>query len=258
MSPVKIAFFDIDGTLVDPATGCISQRTRQALIGLKAKGIKVCVATGRPPASLPDLSWLEFDCLLTTNGSLCYTPSAVIYSNPIPVESVQNILKNAAAIGRPVSIALKDRLAANGYDKDLADYYALSSLPLTVAENFDVLSREPVYQIMLGCREEERETVVRGVKGVQVAISWERAMDVIPACGGKGSAIQIALEYYHLDPSQAIAFGDSYNDIDMFQAVGTGVAMGNAAEALKTVADHICLPVSQEGIYHYCREQGLI
>lgn len=258
MTNIKIAFFDIDGTLVDPATGCISQLTRQALTGLKANGIKVCIATGRPPASLPDLSWLDFDGLLTTNGSLCYTPSEVIFSNPIRAESVQRIVQNAAAIGRPVSIALKDRLAANGYDKDLADYYALSSLPLTVAENFDALSREDVYQIMLGCREEEHETVVRGVEGVQVAISWERAVDVIPAGVGKGNAILKMLEYFRLSPAQAAAFGDSYNDMDMLRAVGTGIAMGNAPDALKAVADHVCGSVSQDGIYHYCRNRGLI
>ena len=52
MSDIRIIFFDIDGTLVDPATGCISPKTKEALIRLHQNGILLCVATGRPPASL--------------------------------------------------------------------------------------------------------------------------------------------------------------------------------------------------------------
>lgn len=258
MNNIRIAFFDIDGTLVDHATGCISPLTRQALIALHANGIQLCIATGRPPTSLPDLTGLPFDAFLTTNGALCYTCEEIIFSNPIPAESVQKVIQNAAALGRPVSIALKDRLAANGYDQDLADYYALSALELTVAEDFDALSYEDVYQIMLGCREDEWEKAVRGADGVKYAISWERAMDVIPATGGKGGSIQKMLDYFQLDASQAIAFGDSYNDMDMLRTVGTGVAMGNAPDPLKEIAGYVCGPVEHDGIYHFCREHGLI
>ena len=149
-------------------------------------------------------------------------------------------------------------MAANGYDQDLADYYALSALELTIAEDFDALSCEDIYQIMLGCRKDEWEKAVQGADGVKYAISWERAMDVIPATGGKGVSIQKMLDYFRLDVSQAIAFGDSYNDMDMLRTVGTGVAMGNAPDTLKEIADYVCGPVEQDGIYHFCREHGLI
>ena len=55
-----------------------------------------------------------------------------------------------------------------------------------------------------------------------------------------------------------MAFGDSYNDIEMLQAVGTGVAMGNAPAQLKEIADDVCGRVSEDGIYRYCIEHGLI
>ncbi|HIR87077.1 MAG TPA: HAD hydrolase family protein, partial [Candidatus Limivicinus faecipullorum] len=59
-------------------------------------------------------------------------------------------------------------------------------------------------------------------------------------------------------PEKAIAFGDGNNDIEMLQTVGTGIAMANASEQLKAVADKVCGHVAQDGIYHYCLEQGLI
>ena len=55
-----------------------------------------------------------------------------------------------------------------------------------------------------------------------------------------------------------MAFGDGNNDIEMLEAVGIGVAMANASDELKNVADEICGDVSEDGVYHYCVEQGLI
>lgn len=45
------------------------------------------------------------------------------------------------------------------------------------------------------------------------------------------------------------AFGDSNNDISMFQAAGHGIAMGNACDELKNIADHVTTSVNDDGIY---------
>lgn len=258
MNPIKIVFFDIDGTLIDPATGQVSAKTFETLNRLREKGILLCIATGRCPVVIPQFGSFQFDAYCTFNGSLCYTETEVIHSNPLLPEDVSKVLENAAAIGRPVSVATRDRMAANGVDDDLSDYYLLADLTLTVADDFDSVRQENVYQIMLGCREEDHEAIIRGAAGVKIAVSWDRAVDVISASSGKGAAIAKILAHYNLVPSQALAFGDSYNDIDMLQAVGTGVAMGNAADRLKEVADDICGHVSEDGIYHYCIDHSLI
>jgi len=258
MKQVKIIFFDLDGTLIDPQTGRISEKTLQALKQLQAKGIKRCLVTGRPSASLPDFGDLHFDMISAFNGSFCYTDTEVIYSNPIHRADVQTVLRNAASLGRPVSIAVRDRLAANGIDRDLADYYRVAALDLTVAEDFEETCREDIYQIMLGSRDTEHAVILRGTTNVKLAISWERAVDVIPRAGGKGTAIGHILAHFHLDPAEAMAFGDSHNDLEMLQAVGTGVAMGNASQQVKAVADDVCGPVAEDGIYHYCLRHGLI
>jgi hydroxymethylpyrimidine pyrophosphatase-like HAD family hydrolase len=112
--------------------------------------------------------------------------------------------------------------------------------------------------MMLGCRPADHEALLRGTSGVKIAVSWERAVDVIPVSSGKGTSIAKILRYFNLEPAQAMAFGDSYNDIDMLQAVGTGVAMGNSAARIKEIADDVCGSVSEDGIYHYCLEKGLI
>ena len=258
MDQIKIIFFDIDGTLVDLQTKQISPKTLEALGRLKAGGIKICIATGRSPVSLPRFPGIDFDAYLTFNGSYCYDRSGVIFSNPIRPGDVQKIIQNAAALGRPVSVATKDRLAANGIDKDLADYYSIARLKLTVAEDFEAASREEVYQVMLGCREPDHPAILDGVDGAKIAAWWDRAVDIIPADGGKGMGIQKMLAHYRLDRAEAMAFGDGNNDIEMLEAVGTGVAMENASPRLKAVADDICGHVAEDGVYHYCAAHGLI
>ena len=66
------------------------------------------------------------------------------------------------------------------------------------------------------------------------------------------------LEYFGIDRANAMAFGDGNNDLEMFQAVDNGIAMGNGSDDLKAIARDVCGKVSEDGIYHYCREHGLI
>lgn len=258
MAPVKIIFFDIDGTLVNPQTGRISEKTHLALARLQERGIRICISTGRAPSEVPDFGPLKFDAYCTYNGSLCCAGSETLHSNPIAAADVAQVIRNAAGIGRPVAVATRNRLAANGWDPDLADYYRLADLELTVAPDFDEVCREDVYQILIGCRETDHAAILQDAHGAKIAVSWDRAVDVIPASSGKGAAIAEILAYFGLDASQAMAFGDSQNDLEMLQTVGVGVAMGNAAAQVKAVADDVCGTVSEDGIYHYCLSRGLI
>ncbi len=258
MIPVKIIFFDIDGTLVDPESGMISDKTIYALTRLKDRGIRICISTGRAPFELPDFGALQFDAFCAYNGSLCYTDRQLIHSHPIAPADVAQVIRNAADIGRPVSLATRQRLAANGWDQDLADYYRLAKLELTVAPDFDDACQEEIYQLLIGCRESEHEALIRETQGVKIAVSWDRAVDVIPASSGKGTAIAKVLAHFELDAAQAMAFGDSQNDLEMLRAVGVGVAMGNASPRAKEAADQVCGAVSEDGIYHYCVAQSMI
>lgn len=258
MKNIRIVFFDVDGTLIDMERKQISENTLEMLHRLQNNGILICLATGRPPASLPKIEGVKFDAYLTCNGSLCYNDREIIYSDPIPAADVQQVIRNAAAIGRPVSVATGDRLAANGYDEDLAEYYSFAHLTLTVAEDFEEAARGEVYQMMVSCREQDYPTLLQGTSGTGITASWDRAADIIPASGGKGTGVQKMLEYYGLDKAEALAFGDGNNDLEMLQAVGTGVAMENASPKLKAVATDICGHVAEDGIYHYCIRHGLI
>lgn len=256
---IKIIFFDIDGTLIDINSKKISERTLETLIRLKERNIILCLSTGRSPLTVPHFDGWEPDVYLTFNGSYCYNGQQVIYKNPISSEDAKLIVKNAASINRPVSAATPNKLAANGRDKDLVDYFAIAKLDVDVSNDFnEIIENDEVYQIMSGGRESEYPALLRNVKNAKIAAWWDRAVDIIPADSGKGVGIEHVLAHYHLNKEEALAFGDGNNDIEMLQAVGTGVAMENGSDELKAVADDICGHVAEDGVYQYCVKHGLI
>ena len=65
-------------------------------------------------------------------------------------------------------------------------------------------------------------------------------------------------DYYHVPVSQTIGFGDSMNDLEMIQTVGTSVCMDNGSPRLKEMSDIVCPSVQEDGLYRAFRDLGLI
>ncbi len=74
----------------------------------------------------------------------------------------------------------------------------------------------------------------------------------------KEIAVNMILDYFHLQKDEAIAFGIENNDIALFSAVGYGIAMKNASKRLKNVANEICETAAADGVYHFLSEQFII
>ena len=111
---------------------------------------------------------------------------------------------------------------------------------------------------MCSCQKDEHSQILSGASHSQITAWWDKAVDIIPLNSGKGNAVAAVLRHYGFSKDEAIAFGDGHNDIEMLEAVGTGVAMGNAKDEVKAKADFVCKSVEEDGIYHYCIENKLI
>ena len=82
--------------------------------------------------------------------------------------------------------------------------------------------------------------------------------DIVPAEGGKDYGVKATLERLGIGPDEAIAFGDGENDLSMFSAVGTSVAMGNAYGATKDAASYVTTSVDDDGIWNACKHYRLV
>lgn len=110
---IKIAFFDIDGTLIDMERKEISEKMLETLKDLQKNDVKICIATGRAPMAIPKFEGVEFDAFLAYNGSYCYDKDGMILDHFIPAEDVQRLIQNATKMHRPLALSTKDKIEAN-------------------------------------------------------------------------------------------------------------------------------------------------
>ena len=259
MSGIKIAFFDVDGTLLPLGIKEPSDKTIYTLKELQKNGVILCMATGRGVLARPKLKGIHFDAYITFNGSYCFTDEKMIHSCPIPKSDVLQIVDNTRKMGRAMVISNDKFIVANGMDEDLKTYFSFGGERIAIDENFaNKCTDEDIYQIMISCVSSEYKKILCGTKGTSVTAWWDRAADLIPSESGKGRAVKSVLAYYGFSKQEAIAFGDGRNDIEMLGAVGTVIAMGNAGDEVKAIADVTCKNVEDDGIYYYCMENGLI
>ena len=87
---IRVAFFDIDGTLLEMGNPHMSESTIQALFQLREKGIKIVIATGRSTLRMPELP-ISLDGYINFNGQYCVVENKIIYENCLQNDEVQKI-----------------------------------------------------------------------------------------------------------------------------------------------------------------------
>ena len=76
-------------------------------------------------------------------------------------------------------------------------------------------------------------------------------LEIMAGNVSKAAGISVLLAHLKLRPADIVAFGDNYNDLEMIEYAGCGVAMGNAVEKIKAVADQVTASNDEEGIYKF-------
>lgn len=255
---IKILFFDIDGTLLELGQKEMHQELIIALNEVKKKGIKIFLATGRPPFVVPTFHGIEFDGVLSFNGSYCYTNNELIYKNPMDKKDIQTFVDNAKKLNKAVALAGINKMGCNFDDEILEKYFMIANQHAHVIDEFNEFMEEEIYQMMVATTEDQNELILENTTTLKVARWWDRACDIIPCDGGKDIGIQKILDYYNFTKDEAMAFGDGGNDISMLNYVGTGVAMGNATDDVKAIADYITDSVQEDGIVSALKHFNII
>ena len=83
---------------------------------------------------------------------------------------------------------------------------------------------------------------------VDVVYSGLPMIEIVPAGSGKGTCLAWLSDHLQVKKEAVVAFGDGMNDLQMLSWAGTGLAMGQSSQKVKSVADHVIGPVDQEGI----------
>ncbi|WP_195267982.1 HAD family hydrolase [Eubacterium sp. 1001713B170207_170306_E7] len=257
---IRVAFFDIDGTLASHRVESsnfldrVPESARQALRELRQNGIQPVIVTGREPSVIRQfVADLEMDTYIAANGLSLTHQGVEVWRQLLEPEVVAELLGELRNVSG-VAVVLEST-AGNVLCWNESPY----------AVDFDVSiegaperSRQyGVYQLAI-IGDGLKGRIETKQKGLKTRVVAPLVLDILPEAVSKASAIERMLELLGLDRSQAIAFGDEENDLEMFGAVDYTVAMGNAIDALKQTATYVTDSVDEHGIYNACRHFGLV
>jgi Cof subfamily protein (haloacid dehalogenase superfamily) len=288
----KLIFLDIDGTIYSEM-GVIPESAKNAIEKAKKKGHKIFVSTGRSRAGLyREILDLPIDGFICSGGAYIESEGEIIFNQHIKPEILKEIYQylmeneiaftvenNELIFGTGEQIEIQ-RSIYEGYknkhreqyeeniDKSILDKAVINDSydqfinTLTIVE--DLHKVEGVNKIMFRRSRISIEQMTRDI-GDLVSI-YPGSLDNLFRGSGefyhkdinKATGIQKILSHYGANQEDTIAFGDGLNDMEMIQFAGTGVAMGNAVEKLKQIADFVTKENINNGLYYGFVACGLI
>lgn len=241
-----ICFFDVDGTLLSAGNINVSQSTIEAMKILRAKDYGVMIATGRHPLELKQLGLLQynFDGYVLLNGQLCLDSTMTpVYKKIIEGSDREEILSHFDRMAVPMILVEETRLYMNFHN----DYVRTVQAEIS----------SPVYDIGTHTDADIYMATIFVPRGEEIqftnlqASRWhDYAMDVFLPNSGKVAGIKALMEKVGVKQSDIIAFGDGDNDIEMLEFAGLGVAMGNAPDNVKRIANMVTDDSAHDGIYN--------
>lgn len=260
---IKVAFFDIDGTLASNSIDSpniedrIPKSTKLAIQKLKENGITPMIATGRGRMAIVDVAQaLDMDSYISANGLSVTYHKEEVYKDVLTIEQISSVLEDIKKL-EDISImletttgnviiqvtdAMKERIGKHG---DFVGY------------DIEKMKAYDTYEVTV-MGDNLKERVNLSSETLQAKMVGPGTMNIFHKHASKATGIEKVLEIFSLDKSQAIVFGDEENDMEMFKAVENAVAMGNAVEELKAVASYVTDDVDNNGIYKACVHFNLI
>ena len=255
-------FFDIDGTLVSFRTHQIPPSTIFALTQAKANGHRVFIATGRPTLIITNLGAIEhlIDGYVTTNGALCFIGDKIVRCKEIDREEVHLVVRDAREKNYGVIVVGERDVAVfdpqGEVDRVFRQELAVENLDQ--AKPIDDVLKQRILQLTPFFSEDYERELMERIPNCTSG-RWTPAFTDITARGAdKGEGLLAIANLLGFDPQHTMSFGDGGNDSSLIKTAGIGVAMGNALDSLKEVADYTTSSVDEDGILNALRHFGLV
>ncbi|MCR4817892.1 MAG: HAD family hydrolase [Fretibacterium sp.] len=276
----KLIFLDIDGTLTPFGENTPPESAVRAIKKAQEKGNRVFICTGRNPYMLEPLLRYGFDGFVGCAGGYVaignQAGGEILFDCPMTDRQRDTALDSLHRNGAFCTIEAKD--CAWG-DEKLSDFVMerpegkseieqwrkmlVTNLGLRPLSEYD---GRPIYKVVAMCLElsQLEETRALMERDFQF-VAQERkdrggsvSVEIINRKFDKGRGIELICEKLGVSREDTIGFGDSMNDLEMIQTVGTSVCMGNGAKKLKEIADLVCPPVTENGLFRAFEKLHLI
>ena len=265
MRYIKLVALDLDGTTLNTKRQ-LTERTKTALEAAIKKGIHVVIATGRASSALPEdvfkIEGLKY--LITSNGASVtdMTKDERIYSNCIDAKALEKTVSLLRKYDFMLEFFIKgyayvdqiiyDKVTTMKFTEPHKKYIIETRKPVKGLLDFALLHKELVENINVNFEDQSDRSMMKKVlatlENVTLTSSFDHNLEIGGATTSKADAIKMLCGKYGISEEQVMACGDSPNDLAMLRAAGFPVAMGNAKDELKEIAQYITSTNDEDGV----------
>jgi Cof subfamily protein (haloacid dehalogenase superfamily) len=257
MDKVKMIVTDLDGTLLR-SDKTVSPRTKAVLARCRENGVKIVYATGRggsaDKVAPPEL----FDGKIIMNGAVAKLDNKVVYNRLIPWGAARPILVACDARGIRICSEISGMHYTNFNPLDFWVWLFNYKLTDFSAHEMDA---EKLY---IPNPTDDEEAFIKGL--LSDDLYYVKTSDgangylaqIMHKDATKAKAVAELARLWGIKREEVAAFGDELNDVDMLEYAGIAVAMGNALEEVKAIADFVCLGNDEDGVAEFIVSEGLI
>ncbi len=254
---VELVAVDLDGTLLTSGKK-ITERTKRVLSALLNQEVKVILASARPPRSVAGAyKTLKLtNCVICYNGALIYDPPGrqVLAHHPIRLSMARKIIHMARDVYKDIVISVEvlDHWFTDRVNPAYQTEVSKQFVPDKLAPIETWLDSDVTKILILG-----PDTILTGIKN-QLVYNFAKKLSMVQSdnnllqvmSGGvtKGRALKFICDHYKIPLRRTIAIGDAYNDIEMLENAGIGIAMAHSPAKVKEAADYVTTGNDEDGV----------
>lgn len=243
----------MDGTTLDDRHQ-MSEENIEALRKAVEAGHEVVITTGRPTASaralLKTYGLDKIGCryVIAFNGGMmldCGT-GEILFSRTIPLPWLGELVREARKAGVYLQTYEGNSVLTERDDENLAHYVGKTGMSVKLVKDLAEEAREePCKALLINVHDQKRMEEFRSHMEewardkVDMYFSCAEYMEIVPKGICKGNALRAFCERQGIPLQNAVAAGDENNDLSMIKAAGTGCAVANALEHVKSEADYV-------------------
>ncbi len=252
----KLIALDIDGTLIND-DGVITPKTIQALKEAMNEGVMVTISTGRPVQGVRQhIATLGLSApIITYNGAMIVDSdsSEIIFHKSLLEEDALQILALSKDIEGTVIVWCNNELYVSAVNDHSRTYEGIAKTPAILIEDEKALAQKGITKILWFDTVDNTNAHMEMLGGklndtINFCTSRAYFLEFFNGQVSKAEAMDFIGSKYDIKQEEMMAVGDQLNDLSMIEYAGLGVAMGNAHEGVKDIADVITLSNNEDGI----------
>ena len=264
----KYIFLDVDGTLLDSNTKQIPQSAINAIHLAHNNGHKLYLCSGRTILEMKPFMHLPLDGYICAAGGQIHQNNEMIFDYTFQHEDVVKLLQFCKNHDLHIKVETDHGSYLDDVTYDIfTRYFDFTEQQMDDYHFFHykgIVNRVGKMSIFY-----ENEDIVKELESTFPAYSFPKipvkkegmyypAVECSHKSINKGNAVRYVMNYNHIDMKQSIGIGDSLNDLELIKTCSLSIAMGNAIEEIKQLADDVTTSVDQDGIYNAFKKYNLI